>query len=144
MLHYCYSFGWSLKISIGIWCENGSSGSTLLRCATVRYPSTDRSKYSNCTVNPSKYGIENQGMHFHHHRKARLIHCFGREQIPLLTHVIQCRIWWNQDIYKPSQTRLTQAKRDLDNPTRFNPGDKQVSTTRTSMTAALSWIECLH
>ena len=27
----------------------------LWRCATVSYPSTERSKYSNCTVNPSKY-----------------------------------------------------------------------------------------
>ena len=63
-----------------------------LRFATVRYPSTERSKYANCTVNPSKYGKENQGIHFHHHRQARLIHYFGREQTPLLTHVIQSRI----------------------------------------------------
>ena len=27
------------------------SGSILLRCATVCYPSTEQSKYSNCTVN---------------------------------------------------------------------------------------------
>ena len=49
----------------------------LLRCVTVRYPSTERSKYSNCTVNPSKYGKENQGIHFYHHHQARLIHYFG-------------------------------------------------------------------
>ena len=30
---------------------------------------TERSKYSNCTVNPSKYG---KVIHFHYHRKARL------------------------------------------------------------------------
>ena len=39
-----------------------------LRFATVRYPSSERSKYSNCTVNPSKYGKENQGIDFHHQR----------------------------------------------------------------------------
>ena len=58
----------------------------------MSYPSTKRSKYSNYTVNPSKYGKENQGIHYHHHRQARLIHYFGGEQTPLLTHVIQCRI----------------------------------------------------
>ena len=64
----------------------------LLRSATVRYPSTEQLKYSNFTVNPSKYGKGNQGIHFHHHRQARLIHYFGQEQTPLLTHMIQCRI----------------------------------------------------
>ena len=68
------------------------SGSMLLRCVIVHYPSTERLKYSNCTVNTSKYGKENQEIHFRHHRQACLIHYFGREQMPLLTHVIQCRI----------------------------------------------------
>ena len=63
-----------------------ASGSMLLRCVTARYPSTGWSKYSNCTVNPSKYGKENQGIHFHHHRQACLIHYFGWEQTPSLTH----------------------------------------------------------
>ena len=31
----------------------------LLRCATVHYPSTEPSNYSNCIVNPSKYDKEN-------------------------------------------------------------------------------------
>ena len=31
----------------------------LLRCVTVHYSSTERSNYSNCTVNPSKYDKEN-------------------------------------------------------------------------------------
>ena len=59
----------------------------------MHYPSTEPSKYSNCTVNSSKYGKENQRIHFHHYRQACLIHYFGWEQIPLLTHVIQSRIW---------------------------------------------------
>ena len=67
--------------------------SILLRCVTVRYPSTERSKYSNCTVNLSKYLEENQKICFHHHHQACLIHCFGLDQTPLLMHVIQCRIW---------------------------------------------------
>ena len=90
----------------------------------MRCPSTERSKYSNCTVNPLEYGKENQGIHFHHHRQARLIHYFGREQPPLLTHVIQCRIRVRPYIYKPGQTRLTLTKRDPidpDDPTRFQP-----------------------
>ena len=33
----------------------------LLRCATVHYTSTERSKYSNFTVNPSKYVKEIKG-----------------------------------------------------------------------------------
>ena len=32
-----------------------------LSCATVCYPSTVQSKYSNCTVNPSKYGKKIRG-----------------------------------------------------------------------------------
>ena len=64
----------------------------LLRCATVHYPSTERLKYSNCTVNPSKCDKENQGIHFHHHHQAHLIHYFGREQTASLMHIIQCRI----------------------------------------------------
>ena len=69
-----------------------ASGSMLLKCATVHYPSTERSEYSNCRVTPSKYDKENQGIHFHH-RQVRLIHYFGWDQTPLLTHMIQCRIW---------------------------------------------------
>ena len=78
----------------------------LLRCATVHYPSTEQSKYSNCTVNPSKYGKENWGIHFHHHRQACLIHYFGWEQTPLLMHVIQCRIWVRSG-YFINRVRLT-------------------------------------
>ena len=40
--------------------------------------STERSKYSNCTVTSSKYLEENQEVHFHHHHQACLIHCFIR------------------------------------------------------------------
>ena len=54
---------------------------------------TEQSKYSNCAVNLSKYGKENQGIHFHHHHQACLIHYFGWEQTSLLTYVIQ---WRNQ------------------------------------------------
>ena len=35
---------------------------------------------------------KNQGIHFHHHRQAYLIHYFGLKQTPLLAHVTQCRI----------------------------------------------------
>ena len=35
--------------------KNGYSGSKLLWCATVSYPSTERLKYSDCTVNFSKH-----------------------------------------------------------------------------------------
>ena len=90
MLHYCYSFEWFLKSSNWILCESGYSGSMLSRCVTVRYQV--RSKHSNCTVNPSKYGKENLRDKFHHNRQARLIHYFGREKTPLLPHMIQCRI----------------------------------------------------
>ena len=55
-------------------------------------PKYSRSKYSNCTVNPSKYDKENQGIHFYHYRQAHLIYYFVRAQTPILTHVIQCRI----------------------------------------------------
>ena len=61
--------------------ENGCSSSILLKCVTVSYPSTKRSKYSNFTVTSSKYleeDEENQEIHFHHHRQARLIHYFIR------------------------------------------------------------------
>ena len=94
----------------------------LLRCATVHYPSTKQSKYSNCTVNPSKYGKENQGMHFHHHCQACLIHW---EQTPLLMHVIQYRILitpryfinWVKPVW-PGQnlTSLTRITRPSFNP----------------------------
>ena len=43
-------------------------------------------------ANRVTYGKENQGIHFHDHCQAYLIHYFGQEQVPLLTHVIQCRI----------------------------------------------------
>ena len=85
----------------------------LLKCVAVYYPSTKRSKYSNYTVNPSKYSKENQGIHFYHHRQARLIHYFGREQTPLLTHVIQYRIrvrpgcFINRVRHEQNMTRLT-------------------------------------
>ena len=130
-----------------------------LRCATVCYPSTKQSKYSNCTVNflnilrrirryrimqivhsgkvsqlhdlvirgklsrlysnskhliirqkkiagkpsrleanpwkPRKFSTAND-LHYtgciHHHHQTHLIHYFGKDQMPLLTHVIQCRI----------------------------------------------------
>ena len=53
---------WHLK---GIkWCENGCSGSITLKRATVSYPSTKQSKYSNCTVTSTKYLEENQEIHF--------------------------------------------------------------------------------
>ena len=104
-----------------------------LRCATVRmrYPSTEWSKYSNCTVN-LKYGNENQRIYFHHHPS-----CMLNSLIWLGTDVIinardptqnpdQTRIF-----YKPGQTCLTQTKRDLVDPdnlddlTRFQPWSVQ-------------------
>ena len=49
--HWKVAFEFYIK-----WCEYGYSGSMLLRYANVHYPSTEWSKYSNCTVNFSKYG----------------------------------------------------------------------------------------
>ena len=49
-------------------------------------PSTKQSKYSNCTVTPSKTP-ENQKVCFHHHRTACLIHYFDQGQMSLLMHV---------------------------------------------------------
>ena len=104
---------------------NDYSGSMLLRRATVHYPRTKQMKYSNCIVNPSKYDKENQGIHFLHHHQACLIHYFGREQMPLLTHVIQCKIpvrsryFINQvSLAWPGQkvSRLTQITRPSFNP----------------------------
>ena len=98
--------------------------------ATVRYPSTEQSKYSNCTVT-SKYGKENQVMHFHHHHQAHLIHYFCQEQMPLIMHMIQCRIlvkpgyfinwvrpaWPGQNVTQLIWiTRMTRSG--------FNPGSK--------------------
>ena len=40
--------------------KNGYSSSILLRCAIVHYPSTNQSKYSNCTVSLFKYFEVNQ------------------------------------------------------------------------------------
>ena len=54
-----------------------ASSSMLLKCVAVHYPSTEQSKYSNCTVTPSEYDEENQGIHFHHQYQAPLIHYFG-------------------------------------------------------------------
>ena len=56
--------------------------------------STKQSKYSNCTVNPSKYLEENQEIrfHFHHHCQVRLIYYFDQDCMPLFLHVIQFRI----------------------------------------------------
>ena len=89
----------------------------LLRYATLPYPSIERSKYSNCTDNLSKYyGKENQGIQFHHHCQAHLICYFGQNPMPLLMHLQNSgRI---RIIYQPDQTRLTQT---LDNPTQFQP-----------------------
>ena len=50
------------------------------------------SKYSNCTINSSKYLRRNQQIHFHHHHQIHLIHYFVGIQM-LLLHVIQYRIW---------------------------------------------------
>ena len=89
----------------------------------VRHPSTVRSKYSNCTVNPFKYSKEKQGIHFRHHRQTHLIHYLGRGKKPLLTHVIQFRIRVRPGYFR-IQTRLTRTKRDLvdpDDPTQFQP-----------------------
>ena len=85
--HLKVAFQFSVK-----WCENGYSSSILLRCATVHYPSTKQSKYSNSTVITLKYLEENQEIPFYHHCQACLIHYFDPVWIPLLTHVIQCRI----------------------------------------------------
>ena len=45
---------------------------TFVLCDCVHYPSTKQTKYSNCTVNSSKYFEKNQEMHLHHHHQACL------------------------------------------------------------------------
>ena len=97
----------------------------LLRCATVRYPSTERSKCSSCTVNSSKYGKENQGLHFHHHCQACLIHHFVAEQTSLLMHVIQRNPGQSRIFYKPGKICLTRTKCDPVSP--YNPDFLSIS-----------------
>ena len=57
----------------------------LLRCVAMHYPSIKQSKYSNCTV-------KNMELCAHYHHQVCLIHYFNHDQMPLLMHVIQCRI----------------------------------------------------
>ena len=64
-----------------------------LRCVTVLIIQTPNDlKYSNYTVNPSKYPEENKEIRFHHHYQVYLIHYFDQDQMTSLTYVIQCRI----------------------------------------------------
>ena len=51
-----------------------------------------KSKYSNCTVNPSEYLKENQAIHFHHYCQVCLIYYFNQDQTPILMHMILYRI----------------------------------------------------
>ena len=73
-----------------------------------------QSKYSNCTVMPSKYLEE---IHFHHYHQERLIQ--GPDAI-----INACDLMQNpgqtQIFHKPGQTRLTRTKCDPDDPTSFN------------------------
>ena len=57
-----------------------ASSFILSKCVSMHYPSTEWSKYSNCTINP-----------FHHHCQGCLIHHFDQGQTSLSTHVIQFR-----------------------------------------------------
>ena len=61
-------------------------------CSCVLY-CTENSKYSNCTVSSLKHLEDNQEICFHHHLKAHLIHYFNQDQMLLVMHMTQCRIW---------------------------------------------------
>ena len=117
---------WSLKININDM--KMVSGSILLRYATVRYPSTERSRYSNCTVNP--FNIRQQWPVFKIYWGYALptspssmlnslllslpdaiINARDAMQNPGLTRIF----------YNPGQTRLTRRKCDPDDPA--DPGD---------------------
>lgn len=108
---------------------NGYSGSILLSCVAMCYPFTKWSKYSDCTVIPSKH-LE---ITFHHHCQACLIpsHYIGQDQIPLLMHMISCRIYVGQIqlFYKPDQTHLTWTKCDLDDLNDPNTCNRYVDLT---------------
>ena len=54
----------------------------------MHHPSTEQVKYSNCTVNPSKY---QSGDELPLSLSSILDQYFGQDHMPLLTHMIQCR-----------------------------------------------------
>ena len=103
------------------WCENGCSSSILLRCASACYPTTERLKYSNCTVNPSKYGKGYTSIITI--KYVKFITLVGNRAIintrDPMQNPGQTRIF-----YKPGQTHLTRTKRDpVDpaHPSQFQP-----------------------
>ena len=74
------------------------TGSVLLSCVTVRYPSTKQNDQNTPIVQSISgsniYPEENQKIpfQFHHHCQAHLFHCFGQNKTSLLMHMIQYRI----------------------------------------------------
>ena len=90
----------------------------------MHYPSTKRSKYSNCIVISCKYLEENQEIRIHHHHQLSKLNSLlwsGPDTI-----IDACDPIQNPDqtqiIYKPGQTRLTRVKRDPDDLPSFNSG----------------------
>ena len=99
----------------------------LLKCVTIRYPSTKLSKYSNCTVTLSKHLEENQEIWFHITvSTVRLLLLSGLDAI-ITTHVLMHNPDHTRIFCKPSHTCLTQIQRNLEDPdnlddlTQFQP-----------------------
>ena len=78
------------------------------------YLSTEQLKYSNYIVSSFKYLEENQEIHFRHHCQEHLIHHWPHSIINASNPVQN--LGQTQMFYKLGQTRLTQTKRDTNNP----------------------------
>ena len=105
----------------------GYSGSMLLIYANVHYPSTEWSKYSNCTVNSSKYGkIRDTLLSSSSSMLNSLL--LSRTDSIIDTHDPMQNPGLIWIFYEPGQTYFTQTKHDqLTRITRltqpgFNPG----------------------
>ena len=88
----------------------------------MRYPSTIRSEYSNCTVNPSKYDKEESRDTLPSPPSSMLNSLLWSETNAIISardpmqNPGQTRI-----CYKPGQTHLTIDPNNPDDPTQFQP-----------------------
>ena len=71
------------------------------RVCDCTYPSTKQSKYSNCTVKTQNILGQSGDM-------LHPIYYFDQDQMPLLTYVIQCKLWdilkTRSDLLDPDKT----------------------------------------
>ena len=107
---------WNVVFEFYIKYENVCSNSILLKCVTARYPSTEWSKYSNCTVTSLKYLEGNLEIHFHHHCQACLIRYLIRTRYQYSTRDSMQNQCQTQIFYKLGQTHLTRTKCNLVDP----------------------------